>query len=229
MMEDMGKGTAVRCGLGVIVAAAAVATAAFLAQSGDAPATGRAEGAGRGFAPAAAVPLTFDPPESHVLVVGDSLLDSSTDQVSAALRAQGREPVIAAIGGTGIEFWAGRMGELVSLADPDVVVIGLGTNNCDTTCVGVSAAIRELLHAVPADTPVYWLNVQQQPFYPRDAAAVNERIEAAAMADSRVTVVDLDSRFRDHPEWHIADGLHFTPEGSQQLAGLITDAITTSP
>jgi lysophospholipase L1-like esterase len=162
---------------------------------------------------------------SRVLVVGDSLTDQSRDSVLAALRTEGWDPVIAAQGGTSIEYWSTRIRDLVAYVRPAAVVVELGTNDCNTTCAGLSTAIDQLLTRISSNVPVFWLNVQEQPTYPTGAPSVNAELRSATNRHSNLSLVDLDARFHSHPEWHAFDGLHFNEAGRQQLGQLIAEAL----
>ena len=41
------------------------------------------------------------------------------------------------------------MAQLVADADPDIVVVELGTNNCTTDCPNLAAVIDRLMRSVP--------------------------------------------------------------------------------
>lgn len=162
---------------------------------------------------------------NRVLLVGDSLLWQSTPQVTAMLKTAGWDPSISAYPATTIGAWTPKMARLVGDARPDVVVVELGTNNCTAACPNLAAVIDRLLRAVPRTTPVYWLNVQNQPSYPAHPESVNDALATAQSRWPNLTLVDMSARFRNHPEWHLPDGLHFTPAGSDQLAKLITQSL----
>ena len=164
----------------------------------------------------------------RVLLVGDSLLWQSTPQVTAALKTDGWDPTITDYPATTIGDWAPKMARLVGDAKPDVVVVELGTNDCTAACPNIAAVIDQLLRAVPRATPVYWLNVQNQPKYPAHPESVNDALAAARDRWSNLTLVDMSARFRNHPEWHVRDGLHFTPAGSDQLAALIAQTLAAA-
>jgi lysophospholipase L1-like esterase len=162
---------------------------------------------------------------NKVLVVGDSLTWQSIPQVTAALQAGGWDPTIQAASGTTIGAWTGKVGTLIEEHDPDVLVVELGTNNCTAECPRIASVIDRLLRNVPRSIPVVWLNVQAQPSYPAHPEAVNDALGAAAERWPNVTLVDMSARFRNHPDWHMDDGLHFSATGSTELARLIAESV----
>jgi lysophospholipase L1-like esterase len=165
---------------------------------------------------------------NKALVVGDSLTWQSIPEVTAALQAGGWDPTIQAAPGTTIGAWAGKVGKLIAEHDPDVLVVELGTNNCTAECPRIANVIDRLLRDVPRSVPVIWLNVQAQPDYPAHPESVNDALAAAAERWPNVTLVDLSARFRNHPDWHMDDGLHFTATGSTELGRLIAEALQTA-
>jgi lysophospholipase L1-like esterase len=162
------------------------------------------------------------------LVVGDSLTWQSAPQVTAALQAHGWEPTIQAESGTTIGDWADKVGTLIEEHDPDVLVVELGTNNCTAACPRIERVIDRLLRDVPRSLPVVWLNVQAQPSYPAHPESVNDALASAAARWPNVTLIDMSARFRNHPDWHVADGPHLTPTGSTELARLVVESLQTA-
>jgi len=169
---------------------------------------------------------------NRVLVIGDSLLHLSQGAVLQALTAEGYRAVVDGRPGLSIEAWEPLVGADATVARPDVAVVELGTNDCDTTCVNLAPAIDTVMeqlvdHGAGA---VWWLNVQDTPtrihpgaprVYPAHADYVNYAIEQAAVRWPQLRVIDLRDRFRGHPEWHLGDGLHPNAIGQQELASLI--------
>ena len=162
---------------------------------------------------------------NRVLLVGDSLLWQSIPPVETALAAEQWDPTVAAFPGTTIGAWTGRMKQLISDADPDVVVVELGTNNCVAACPGIESVVDRLMRQIPRTIPVIWLNVQAQPTYPAHPESVNDALAAARTRWSNLTLVDMSARFRNHPEWHIADGLHLSAAGSDELGRFIAESL----
>ncbi len=161
----------------------------------------------------------------RVLLVGDSLLWQSIGPVTERLKSEGWVPTITAAPATTIGAWTSRMKHLIADANPDVIVIELGTNNCVAACPHIDAAVERFMRQIPRTTPVVWLNVQAQPSYPAHPEAVNDALVAARARWSNLSLVDMSARFRNHPEWHQADGLHLSPAGSDQLGVFIAESL----
>lgn len=173
---------------------------------------------------------------NRVLVIGDSLMNLSRGAVSQALAADGWDAVVDGRGGTSIESWEPLVGPDAAIVRPNVAVVELGTNDCDTTCTDLGSAIdmvmEQLLdHGAGA---VLWLNVQTAPthirpgpprVYPTHADYVNYAIEQAAVRWPQIQVVDLGGFLDLHPEWHLSDGLHPNPIGQEAIGALIRLAL----
>jgi len=108
-------------------------------------------------------------------------------------------------------------------AGAPILDVYVGEDHADRPTI--AAVIDRLLRAVPRTTPVYWLNVQNQPNYPAHPESVNDALAAAQSRWPNLTLVDMSARFRNHPEWHLPDGLRFSPAGSDQLAKRVTQSL----
>ena len=164
----------------------------------------------------------------NVLLVGDSILNGSRSQVTDALQAAGWQPSIEAVGGTAISFWVGRLQLYVDSAQPDIVVIELGTNDCSPVqCVPLDPYIDQIMQAIPSSVPVVWLNSQTDVPAPFNEGRdfVNGAIEAASVRWPNLDVIDFAGFFAGHPEWHNPDGLHPNPEGRKELASFLADEL----
>jgi lysophospholipase L1-like esterase len=162
---------------------------------------------------------------NRLLVVGDSLTALTRNNVASVLRDAGWDPTIDAESGTTIENWAPRLPDIVTFTHPDVVIIELGTNDCDVKgCPDLAPVIDGVMRTLADIKNVLWVNVQDDTFYPKHADYVNFAIEAADARWPNMFTVDLASRMRGHPEWR-ADGLHFNTTGAFQYASLLVDAL----
>lgn len=163
---------------------------------------------------------------TKVLLIGDSLLTHSKDAVQKVLVHDRWVPAIAALPGTDIEAWTTLTKTLVANSKPDVVVVELGTNDCIfKRCPNLAGAIDAMMRSIGSVDLVFWLNVQRAPAHPEFSGQVNAAINAAAGRWSNLRVVDLAKQFDPHPDWHIADMLHFNAQGQYQLGLLIAEAL----
>jgi len=167
----------------------------------------------------------------RVLVVGDSLTEISKNEVRQTLAGAGWRAVVDGRGGLSIGLWRPFVGGDTRFTRPDVAVVELGTNDCDQSCrplaPDIDAIVKKLLdegvHAI------VWLNVQEDSPYPKHPQFVNQEIERAAVRWPQLSLVDLSRAFRDHPEWHTEDGIHFNEAGRLVYAQLILQALDAFP
>jgi lysophospholipase L1-like esterase len=167
-------------------------------------------------------------PAARVLVLGDSNLFESSEQVDAAL--SGFERTLDGVPALGLkdldDYWLDRLPALLA-DDPDVVVVALGTNDTTTpTDVDGFAARLDTMMAALGDRDVVWLtHVDPRPAeVAGGAAAVNAAIRAAPARWPNLTVLDRTPVLTEHPELLRDDDLHFTAEGMQSFADAIRDA-----
>jgi lysophospholipase L1-like esterase len=206
-----------RRALAALFVLASIATFAACGNGDDAPERG---------APCTSGPRGPD----RVLVLGDSNLFESSEQVEGALSNAGFAPTLSSYPALGLNdldaYWLGKLPGLLA-ADPDVVVVALGTN--DTSDQGdVDAFPAELDRMMEAigDRPVVWVtHVDPRPFeVPGGAKAVNAAIRAAPARWPNLTVLDRTPVLTEHPELLREDALHFTPAGMQSFADAIRKA-----
>lgn len=161
---------------------------------------------------------------NRLLVVGDSLTALTRNNVAAVLRDAGWDPTIDAESGTSIEDWAPRLHDILAFTQPNVVIIELGTNDCDKTCPDLAPIIDGVMRTLADVKDVLWVNVQDDTFYPKHADYVNYAIEAADARWPNMFTADLATVMHGHPEWR-ADGLHFNTTGAFQYASMLVDAL----
>jgi lysophospholipase L1-like esterase len=158
----------------------------------------------------------------NVLLVGDSLLANSRDAVEQTLVAEGWDPTIGAVPGSTIDIWQARLAPVAARARPNVAVVELGTNDCFEGRCDLAPQIDRIVAEVSKTADVVlWLTVQATPTHPVPYDHVNEQIRLAAARHPDMRIVEFGALFDEHPEWHIADGLHPNEAGQRAMADLI--------
>jgi lysophospholipase L1-like esterase len=162
----------------------------------------------------------------RVLVIGDSIMLQSHDDVQSALTAAGWQPTVYAKGGTNVAYWIRPAATLVARLHPDVVVVELGTNDCGD-CAGVGWDVDRVMASFADAGLVAWLNVQQDAPYPPQPDAINLTLASALAWWDNTKIVDFNRAFAGHPEWHAGtpSGVHLSPDGEHALAQLIVAAL----
>jgi hypothetical protein len=161
------------------------------------------------------------------LVIGDSILALSENQVRSALQADGWNAVVHGIPGATIEDWVPLVPPLASVVRPSVAVVELGTNDCNASCPVLAPSIDAIMRTLVDNGAgaVLWLNVQTTPVYPRQSEALNYQLEQAAVRWPQLQLVDFAGLFGAHPDWHLIDGFHPNATGSAELGLLIRLAL----
>lgn len=170
------------------------------------------------------------PPAPRVLVLGDSNLFESGAEVDAALRVAGFEPTLKGVPGYGLKdlfFWLQELDDRLD-ADPNVVVVGLGTNDTGMASDGTQFPDRlDRMMEEIGDRPVIWItHVDDRPAAHASAGrAINAAIRAAPDRWPNLTVLDFTVVMANVPTILSADGLHFTPSGRRVYAQKIAEAV----
>jgi len=159
---------------------------------------------------------------NKVLVVGDSLMNQSRDEVLAALRADGWDPTIVAEGGTTIVTWSERFLLLDLAQQPNMIVIELGTNDCaPDICPDLAPYIDKVMKYTTSADEVLWLNVNEDhPLLDR-RDYVNDEIESAVSRWPKLFLADMNAEFEGRPELRTSDGIHYNDEGQKLFAEFI--------
>jgi hypothetical protein len=172
----------------------------------------------------------FRQPAPRVLVVGDSNLFQSGADVDTALRSVGVEPTLHGLPGYGVKhfdrYWSREVPRLLE-TDPDVVVVGLGTNDALESADVLAFPDRlDQMMALFGDRPVIWItHVDERPAAPVDAGrTVNEMIRAAPDRWPNLTVLDFTLTMAEDPTILHRDGLHFSAGGRKVYAQEIARA-----
>ncbi len=175
------------------------------------------------------------PRPSSVVVVGDSLTVSATDEIADEMAAAGLDVVaIDAIegrrmarGGASLPPGVDAVQTILELdGPPDLWVIALGTND-----VGAQLSVEsfrddmsELLASVPDEAPVVWVDLWIRD---REEAIVTANREIRSVLRRRrgtAVVVDWFSQ-GVVPGVITRDGVHLTADGQRLFATSIVDAV----
>ncbi len=161
---------------------------------------------------------TPQPNVLHVEMVGDSLLASAIENVVAALG----DAVVSIDAEPGRTIGQGRLPIATAVAaNPDAVVIALGTNDWASPPEQVVAHLAEIERLLEGASCVIWIDAQE--FRP-GLAEVNAQVRR--LAEKHVDVhVARWSILAGSPEFHLADGYHLSGEGREMYAGLIDTAV----
>jgi lysophospholipase L1-like esterase len=212
---------------------AALAAAAILAAGCSGGSSGHHAGrdtTATAVAPVATQPTVARPP--RVLVLGDSNLFQSGPEVDAALRAVGVVPTLLGVPSAGLKdldnFWftSTRVPALIA-ADPDLVIVGLGTNDAidPKNRQQFPARLDRMMRAL-GKRPVIWItHVNDRPGAPASAGrAINADIRDAVRRWPNLSVLDFATTIAGDPAILQADGLHFSPGGMRIYAQKIAAA-----
>jgi hypothetical protein len=170
------------------------------------------------------------PAAPRVLVLGDSNLFESGADVDTALRAVGVEPTLHGLPGYGVKhmdlYWSKEVPELLK-TDPDVVVVGLGTNDAleSADVLAFPARLDQMMELL-GDRPVIWItHVDDRPGSSEGAGrTINEMIRAAPDRWTNLTVLDFTVTMAEDPTILHPDALHFTVAGRKVYAQEIARA-----
>ena len=165
---------------------------------------------------------------STVVLIGDSILFQSTDEVRFVFAEAGLEPFVdgvpgAAIDGAPLVNWHDALSQLVSAHDPDAVVIELGTNGCGF-CPSLREAIDAVMQAARDVPDVLWIDARNAAPVPDDPDAINEAIRDAAERWDNMTVVDFDELVGDDDIAH--DRVHLSNQGQAHFAESLAAVLT---
>lgn len=162
---------------------------------------------------------------NRLLVVGDSLLNQSRAEVTAALAADGWDVQIQAQGGTTIVQWSERFPLLDYAERPDMIVIELGTNDCHSdSCPDLTPYIDKIMQYTSSAKEVLWLNTNedsQKSAFIGNLGYVNDEIEEACARYPKLFLADMNSEFDGRADLHSPDGIHWNDQGRKAFAEFI--------
>jgi lysophospholipase L1-like esterase len=182
------------------------------------------------------LPHTNDHDLPHVLLIGDSITRGYGPEVETVLAGRA---------------YVGRLATSKSLGDPallsevelilrtnrvDVIHFNNGLHGSKYTEQAYAAALPALLAVFKRTAPkarLIWASstdvVGSRP--PQDLTlariTARNRLAAAVVTKQGIPVDDLFSAVKDHADYHLADGVHFTPQGYGILAAQVAASVTS--
>jgi thiol-disulfide isomerase/thioredoxin len=165
---------------------------------------------------------------TNVVLVGDSILHQSTEEVRFVLAGAGLRPFVHGVPGAAVEGaplvnWHDVVTQLGARHDPEALVIELGTNGCGF-CPSMREAIDAVMEAARDVPNVLWIDARSDGPVPDDPDAVNEAIRDAADRWDNLTVVDFDELVSEADiSW---DEVHLSDKGQVQFAESLAAVLT---
>jgi lysophospholipase L1-like esterase len=173
-----------------------------------------------------------------VVVVGDSLVTLSTDELEPKLRGLGWIPHIQGVNGSGLTAgtvvatgtdWHLALAQAEQDHDPRVVVIVLGTNDAEP--VNAGHPYKPLVDSLAATTDaprVLWANCSTHTAVPERNAGctiINGDLNAKATERTGFEVLPYDEEVVTDPSWDSTDTVHPGPYAQNDFAQLIADRV----
>jgi lysophospholipase L1-like esterase len=175
-------------------------------------------------------PASGESPGREVVVVGDSITVASAPLIVAA--TSGSDLNVTVLAEVGRRITVGGqppsgtdvVADVFADADPDLVVVALGTNDVGkySTVEEYAAEIDELLALVPDGTPVAWINtyLSRSP----DASAEFNAALVETLGDRGNATIGRWSSIAQR-DGMLRDGVHPSEEGNREFADLVVSEI----
>lgn len=174
-------------------------------------------------------------PPGPVLLVGDSLLWQSADEMTAALAEDGWDTRIEATPGAGIAgggftafAWPQQLDKVTKQRDYEVAIVELGTNGCDG-CPSVPEAIDNVMKNLHDVELVMWIDARRGAPRPGTAMAdeINHELRQAEERWDNLEVLSLEELLQDDNEAPMidSDGVHLTPPGQLVLTSSVREEL----
>lgn len=174
-------------------------------------------------------------PPGPVLLVGDSLLWQSADEMTAAFAEDGWETRIEATPGAGIAgggftsfAWPQHLDKVTKQLDYEVAIVELGTNGCEG-CPSVPEAIDNVMKNLHDVELVLWIDARRVAPRPGMAMAdeINHELRKATDRWDNLEVLSLEELLdKDTGNNKIdSDGVHLTLAGQLVLTGSVRDEL----
>ena len=170
-----------------------------------------------------------DDNEKTVHFIGDSITGQSRAAVIVQMNNRGWDTTVDHVGGTRIApdkpyevVWWLRTKKLFKYGIPEVLVVGLGTNDCLAQSDGMDGGIDRLMSIVHKVDHVYWVNSPSV-----NCPELETALEAAERRHDDLTVIDAATHFESNrDEWISGDGIHLTESGIEEMARFVAREVS---
>lgn len=174
-------------------------------------------------------------PPGPVLLVGDSLLWQSADEMDAALAEDGWETRIEATPGAGINgggftsfAWPEHLDKITKQLDYEVAIVELGTNGCQG-CPSVPQAIDNVMKNLHNVELVLWIDARRNAPRPGMARAdeINSELRKAEDRWDDLEVLSLEELLENPTDSPMIepDGVHLTGGGQLVLTHSVREVL----
>lgn len=160
-------------------------------------------------------PPTF-PPNTSVLVIGDSLAVGIAEQVTSEV--PDRQIVVEAAEGRNTGTSVALVADHAAYT-PSIWVVSLGTNDNSEEFADNAEALMEL---AGHDRCVLWFDV----YRPVESDEINASLRGIQASHSNMEILNWQDMALAHPEWFSSDGIHPSAEGYLQRSKLATRAVS---
>jgi lysophospholipase L1-like esterase len=180
------------------------------------------------------LPHTNDRDLPHVLLIGDSITRGYGPGVETALAGRAYVGRLATSKSLGDPALLGEVELILRTSRVDVIHFNNGLHGAKYTEQQYAAALPALLALFKRTAPkarLIWASstdiVGSRP--PKDLTlariTARNRLAATVATRQRIPVDDLFSVVKDHADYHLADGVHFTSQGYGLLAAHVAASV----
>ncbi len=158
-----------------------------------------------------------------IIIIGDSISVGSEEEFHDALPLDN----VTVVATSGIRLRGQRDAiEFAAAAEPDVLVIELGTNDVPMGEPEFLDEIDDVLAETDSLACVRWVTVYA-PNFEEEVAAINDHLHDAAESHENLELVDWFQMVQDDPDLLSDDGLHPNDAGSVALAEAVAASTST--
>jgi hypothetical protein len=170
-----------------------------------------------------------DDGEQSVHVIGDSITGQARAALIVQMNTRGWDTTVDHVGGTRIApdkpyevVWRLRTKKLFKYGIPEVLIVGLGTNDCLARSLDLGDAVDRLMAVARPVDHVYWVNSPTV-----NCSELDVALQEAQRRHDDLTVVDAAAHFAPYrDQWVADDGVHLTESGIDEFARFVAGEVS---